>query len=253
VASSVSDESDRSPVIGLSTYVEPARWGNWGEPAALLPHSYVSAINRVGATPVLLPPCPRLPRALLGLLDGLIITGGPDVDPGRYGAEAHPKTGRPRTERDEWELALAEAALDADLPLLAICRGLQVLNVALGGSLVQHLPDLVGHESHQPAPGQMGTTDVSLEPGNVFALILGPASRVLCHHHQAIERLGRGLRVVGHAADGTIEAVEVEGRAFALGVQWHPEDDAADDRLFAALADAARAYRRAPSNLAAQR
>ena len=119
MASSVSDESDRSPVIGLSTYVEPARWGNWGEPAALLPHSYVSAVNRVGATPVLLPPCPRAPEALLGLLDGLVITGGPDVDPRRYGADAHPKTGRPRTERDEWELALAQAALAVDLPLLA--------------------------------------------------------------------------------------------------------------------------------------
>ncbi|HEY3810517.1 MAG TPA: gamma-glutamyl-gamma-aminobutyrate hydrolase family protein [Acidimicrobiales bacterium] len=228
----------------MTTYIEPAAWGSWGEPAALLPEVYVSAIIRVGACPVLLPPGPLgLTDRALSAVDGLVITGGADVDPSRYGAEPGPKTSRPRTERDAWELALCRAALDEDLPLLAICRGHQVLNVCLGGTLHQHLPDVVGHDEHAPAPGQMGSTSVSLVPGSTFAGILGPTSVVPCHHHQAIDRLGEGLGVAGFAADGTIEAVEVMGRRFALGVQWHPEDKPSDDRIFTAFAGAAAATR----------
>ena len=234
------------PIIGLTTYVEPALWGAWGEPAALLPHAYVTAALRVGACPVLLPPGadPDGVRSVLSVLDGLVITGGPDVDPGRYGAEAHPRTGAPRAQRDEWELGLCQAALAQGLPLLAICRGLQVLNVALGGTLHQHLPEVVGHEEHGPAPGQMGTTKVSLLPGSAISEVLGLESVVLCHHHQAIDRLGTDLRAAGFAGDGTIEAVEVAGQKFAWGVQWHPEDGPDDDRVFAALVDAAMRHRR---------
>jgi putative glutamine amidotransferase len=243
VVSPVSDTATHRPVIGLSTYVEPARWGNSDEQAALLPHSYVAAVIRVDAYPVLLPPCPRDPGQVLEVLDGLVITGGPDLDPDRYAAARHPKTGPPRPDRDAWELALAERALAVGLPLLAICRGLQVLNVALGGTLHQHLPDVVGHEGHRPAVGQMGTTAVSLQPGSTFSEILGPTTSVLCHHHQAIDRIGAGLRPVGYASDGTIEAVECTGHPFGLGIQWHPEDNPGDDRLFAALAVAGTHHR----------
>jgi gamma-glutamyl-gamma-aminobutyrate hydrolase PuuD len=179
------------------------------------------------------------PGQVLGVLDGLVITGGPDLDPDRYAAARHAKTGPPRPERDTWELGLAQGALAVGLPLLAICRGLQVLNVALGGTLHQHLPDVVGHDGHRPAVGQMGTTAVSMQPGSIFSEILGPTTSVLCHHHQAIDRVGAGLRPLGYASDGTIEAVECTGHPFALGIQWHPEDDPGDDRLFAALAAAA--------------
>jgi gamma-glutamyl-gamma-aminobutyrate hydrolase PuuD len=206
----------------------------------LLPHSYVTAVTRVGACPVLLAQGPTDPGQLLDMIDGLVITGGPDIDPARYGDERHPKTGLPRIERDEWELTLACFALARRVPFLAICRGLQILNVALGGSLHQHLPDAVGHDGHRPAAGDMGTTVVSLRPGSTFSQILGETATVLCHHHQAVDRLGSGLRPVGHASDGTIEAVECVGHQFGLGVQWHPEDDPRDDRLFGALAAAAR-------------
>jgi putative glutamine amidotransferase len=240
---SVSDVATYRPVIGLSTYVEPARWGRSEEPAALLPHSYVTAVIRVDAYPVLLPPCPRDPGQVLDVLDGLVITGGPDLDPDLYAAARHPMTGPPRPDRDAWELALAERALAVGLPLLAICRGVQVLNVALGGTLHQHLPDVVGHQGHRPAVGQMGTTAVSLQPGSTFSEILGQTTSVLCHHHQAIDRIGRGLLPVGYASDGTIEAVECTEHPFGLGIQWHPEDNPRDDRLFDALAEAAAHHR----------
>jgi gamma-glutamyl-gamma-aminobutyrate hydrolase PuuD len=179
-------------------------------------------------------------------LDGVVVTGGPDVDPARYGAARHPQTGRPRPERDGWEVALCLAALARDLPLLAICRGVQVLNVAQGGTLHQHLPEVVEHSRHRVAPGHMESNAVTLASGSLTASILGTSTQGLCHHHQAIDRLGDGLRAVGRAADGTIEALEAEGKTFAVGVQWHPEDDPGDDRLFRALVDAALRCRRAP-------
>jgi gamma-glutamyl-gamma-aminobutyrate hydrolase PuuD len=243
VAAGVPDALYPAPVVGLTAYVEPARWGSSEETATLLPHSYVTAVQRVGACPILLPPSPVPVERVLAMLDGLVITGGPDVDPARYGADAHPRTGKPRTERDAWELALCLAALEMDLPLLAICRGLQVLNVALGGTLHQHLPDVVGHEDHRPELGVMGTISVSLSTGSAIADTLGPKGAVLCHHHQAIDRLGEDLQVTGLAADGTIEAIEVKGHTFAWGVQWHPEDDPTDDRVVAALAQAAASTR----------
>jgi gamma-glutamyl-gamma-aminobutyrate hydrolase PuuD len=206
--------------------------------------SYVSAVIRSGGWPVLLPPAPVEPRRVVAVLDGLVVTGGPDVDPSLYGAAPHEQTGRPRRERDAWEASLCRAALDGGVPLLAICRGLQVLNVAQGGTLYQHLPDVVGHSDHRVAPGQMRSNKFTLRTGSRAAEVLGTECAGLCHHHQAIDRLGEGLEPVGFAEDGIVEAAEVAGPAFALGVQWHPEDNPDDDRLFAALIEAAARYRK---------
>jgi putative glutamine amidotransferase len=228
----------------LTTYVEPARHGSLEEVSALLPISYVTSVIRSGGCPLLLPPSSTEPGIPLSALDGLVVTGGPDVDPTLYGADPHPETGVPRHERDVWEMALCRAALDDDLPILAICRGLQVLNVAMGGTLHQHLPDVVGNSQHRETVGQMTSNEISLLEGSGVASIVGSRTEGLCHHHQAVDRLGRRMRAVGFAADGTIEAVEVAGQEFALGVQWHPEDNPDDDRLFEALVEAATDYRR---------
>jgi gamma-glutamyl-gamma-aminobutyrate hydrolase PuuD len=236
-------------IIGLTTYAEPAAMLVWQRDFALLHATYVAATERAGGIAVLLPPqgadAKREAAAaeVLGRLDGLVLTGGADVDPERYGEAREERTSAPRVLRDEWETALARAALDRDVPLLAVCRGLQVVNVALGGSLHQHLPDVTGHEGHQPAPGVFGPVGVDIKPGTRTAALLGDRVRVYCHHHQAIARLAPGLRVTGHAEDGTVEAVEVLGQSFAVGVQWHPEEDSEDDRLFAGLVAAARRYR----------
>jgi gamma-glutamyl-gamma-aminobutyrate hydrolase PuuD len=232
--------------VGLPTYVETVRWGVWDRSAALLPHSYVAAVAEAGGLPVLLPPpsgAPGAPADLAAIaldgVDALVLTGGADVDPARYGADRRSATQPPRPDRDVWEAALVAAALDRDLPVLAICRGAQLLDVTLGGSLDQHLPDVVGHEGHQPGPALLGTTRVRLAPGTPLAAILGPEVKVPCYHHQAIRRLGRGVEAVGWADDDTIEAVVVGGHRFAVGVQWHPEDGD-DPRLFRALVAAAR-------------
>jgi gamma-glutamyl-gamma-aminobutyrate hydrolase PuuD len=240
-----SSGSERRPVVGLTTYVETARWGAWEQPAALLPATYVDAIDAAGGIAVLLPPPsgegsePDAAATVIERIDALIATGGPDVDPARYGADAHPETGAPRTARDAWELELCRLALERDLPLLAICRGAQVLNVARGGTLLQHVPDAVGHAGHRPAPGTFGEMEVALDHGSETGRILGTSTTVLCSHHQALDVLGRDVEAVGRAPDGTVEAVEVVGRRFALGVQWHPEQDGTDRRLFAALVAAA--------------
>jgi anthranilate synthase component 2/putative glutamine amidotransferase len=221
----------------------------WEREFALLHATYVAATEKAGGIAVLLPPQgteARLEAAaekVLDRIDGLVLTGGADVDPQRYGEAPGEQTSRPRVLRDEWETALARGALDRGLPLLAICRGLQVVNVALGGSLHQHLPDVTGHEGHQPRPGVFGAVNVDVKPGTRTAALIGDRVRVACHHHQAIARLAPGLRVTGHAADGTVEAAEVDGQSFAVGVQWHPEEDSGDIRLFAALVDAAGRYR----------
>ncbi len=247
MGSSLFDESDEEirvrPLIGLTTYVERAKWGVWDEESALLPNSYVTAVTRAGGCPILLPPSPARPEDVMPALDGLVITGGPDVDPASYGADAHTETDRPRTERDEWEMALGRAALDDDLPLLAICRGLQVLNVAMGGTLHQHLPEVIGHDDHRTVMGKMNKMLIAVNPDSAIGAILGGETEGMCHHHQAINRLGRRMEAVGFAADGTVEAVEVAGQEFAFGVQWHPEDDPGDDRLFVALVQAASRFR----------
>ncbi len=231
--------------IGLTTYVERADWGVWHQRAALLPANYVEAVAAAGAVPVLLPPIvpgelTSAAAAAVDGIDGLVLTGGADVDPGRYGALAHAETDRPATDRDGWELALLRAALDAGQPVLAVCRGAQLLNVALGGTLHQHLPDVLGAPSHRPVLGTFGRVAVRIDAGSRLAGIVGETADVSCHHHQAIDRLGSGLVVTARAADGTVEAVELPGDRFVLGVQWHPEE-AGDTRLFTALVTATAA------------
>ena len=225
------------PIIGISTYVETARWGVWDTPAALIPRTYVDCVVAAGGVPVLLPSV-GTDASAMSAVDGLVLAGGADVEPARYGQEPHAKA-KIRPERDGFEFALLRAALDAGTPVLAVCRGMQVLNVELGGTLVQHLPERVGTEAHQPAPGVFGATTVTLAEGSRAARILGSDTKVQCYHHQAIDRLGAGLVPVGWAPDGTVEAVELPGQ-FVVGVQWHPEQDSDDLRLFAALVEEAR-------------
>lgn len=228
-----------APLIGLSASLERARFGPRDQRVAFVRSNYVRAVIEAGGCPVLLPPSPSGLDAVLGALDGLVITGGTDVDPSLYGADPHPATDIAPPERDAWELALCRGALERDLPLLAICRGIQVLNVSLGGTLHQHLPDVVGSNSHAGAPGQMTRHRMALKPGSALASILGAETFGLCHHHQAVDRLGKGLEAVGFAGDGTLEAAEVPGQRFAVAVQWHPEDNPADNRLFDHLVQSA--------------
>jgi putative glutamine amidotransferase len=231
------------PLIGISAYSEQARWGSWEAAAILLPRRYPDRVAQAGAIPVLLPPVPGVEEAL-ERLDGLVLSGGGDIDPARYGAQRAPQTATIRGERDAAELALLAKALSLGLPVLGICRGMQLINVARGGSLHQHLPDIVGHDEHQPAPGTFGTHDVTVTAGTRLAGIVGGAGQlrvaVPTHHHQGIDALGQGLSATAWAADGTIEAIELDPREhpFVLAVQWHPE--AGDDlSLFRALTAAA--------------
>ncbi|MEC3973699.1 gamma-glutamyl-gamma-aminobutyrate hydrolase family protein [Amycolatopsis sp. H20-H5] len=230
------------PVIGLTTYVEPARFLVWETEAALLHRVYVDSVVAAGGVPVLLPPVTDAYAELVSTVDGLVLVGGADVDPTRYGQEPHATT-YTRPNRDTFEFGLLDAALAAGVPVLGVCRGLQVLSVALGGTLAQHLPDATGSTEHQPAPGTFGTSTVSLAEGSRAASILGAETKVQCYHHQAIDRLGDGLVPVGWAADGTIEAAERPGDDFVLGIQWHPEQDTEDVRLFAALVEASSRYK----------
>ncbi|GAA2859764.1 gamma-glutamyl-gamma-aminobutyrate hydrolase [Streptosporangium fragile] len=222
------------PVIGITCYVEPARFTVWEMTAALLPYTYVEHVARAGGQPVILPPAGD-PAALAGRLDGLILAGGGDVAPGRYGQEPHERTGHVRPFRDDAELGLVRAALERGVPFLGVCRGMQILNVALGGSLHQHLPDVVGHPDHAPAPGRFGRMPVRPVAGSRTGKILGAETLDVAHyHHQAVDRLGAGLTVTAHAEDGTAEAVELDDHPFALAVQWHPEADE-ESALFEAL------------------
>ncbi|MFC0434693.1 gamma-glutamyl-gamma-aminobutyrate hydrolase family protein [Kutzneria buriramensis] len=227
----VSNGSDRRPVIGVTTYIERARYGPWDTDVALLPRTYVDTVAAAGGNPVLLPP---LGFADVSFLDGLVIAGGADVDPARYGESAHPETLGVRPDRDATEFALVENALAAGLPLIGVCRGMQVLNVVLGGTLTQHVPDVTGTPTHRPMIGQFGRTTVEMTPGSKVSDILGGMAEVSCSHHQAVDRLGDGLVITARSADGVPEAVEMAGADFVLGVQWHPEQDL-EVRLFKAL------------------
>jgi gamma-glutamyl-gamma-aminobutyrate hydrolase PuuD len=232
----------------VTTYREVAAWGVWREPADLLPSSYAQSVHTAGAAALLLPPgAPQTVDAVLDGLHGLLLAGGADVDPQRYGADRDAHTGAPRQDRDSWELALVLAALERGLPVLAVCRGMQVLNVALGGDLIQHLPDAVGNDTHCPNVAVHGQHLVRLAEGSCVAGILGMQAEVATYHHQAVARLGTGLVASGWAQDGTIEAIELVGSAQAgwcLGVQWHPEA-LAGSAIFPAFVTACAAYRSA--------
>lgn len=230
-----------APLIGISSYAQQARWGAWDDQAILLPRRYADRVAQAGGAPVLLPPVSGIEQTL-PRLDGLVLSGGGDIDPARYGAARDPESGPVREDRDSAELALCRAALELGLPLLGICRGLQVINVALGGTLYQHLPDIVGHDGHMPGVGRYGSHDVRVAADSQLARVLGRTELpVPTHHHQAIEQLGRGLAATAWTADGTVEAAEAhdERAPFMLAVQWHPE--ASDDlSLFRGLIAAAR-------------
>jgi gamma-glutamyl-gamma-aminobutyrate hydrolase PuuD len=235
------------PLIGITTYITPAKWGAWELEAALIPVDYVRAVERAGGRALLVPPSEDGVEETLQALDGLLFSGGSDLDPDLYDQEPHDETSGVHEQRDRAELALLEAALQRDMPVLAICRGSQVLNVARGGDLVQHLPDVVGDEKHKHTPGSYADHDVTVEDGTRLASLLGERAPVKSHHHQGIGRIGEGLRVAAHAEDGTVEAVEDPGRRFAVGVLWHPE--AGDDaRLFEELVREAEHYRAARSD-----
>jgi gamma-glutamyl-gamma-aminobutyrate hydrolase PuuD len=226
----------RKPLIGITTYVEPASWGAWTLEAALVPYDYVRAVARAGGRAVLVPPDPDGVEEILDALDGLVFSGGNDLEPEGYGAEAHPETNGTNPARDRGELALLTAALERELPVLAICRGFEVLNVVRGGDLVQHLPDAVGHEEHRSVVGEFSEHPVRVDPSSRIGEVRGA---VKSHHHQGVGRVGEGLREVAWAEDGTVEALEDPEKDFVVGVLWHPEAGE-DQRLFEQLVEAAR-------------
>jgi putative glutamine amidotransferase len=230
------------PIVGITSYAENARWGVWEAPAALIPLSYVRAIEDAGGRALLVPPNVEGVEETLDALDGLVLSGGADLDPASYGADAHPETNGVRPERDRAELALLEGALARDMPVLAVCRGSQVLNVARGGDLVQHLPEIVGHEGHKETSGVFAEHEVDVLPETRLHDVIGERAPVKSHHHQGYGSLGEGLREAARAEDGTIEAIEDPSQRFALGVLWHPEEDE-DAALFRALVEEARRYR----------
>lgn len=226
----------RKPLIGITTYVEPATWGHWQLEAALVPYDYVRAVGKAGGRAVLVPPDDEGIVETLDALDGLVFSGGNDLTPDSYGAEPDPTTNGTNAARDRGELALLTAALERDLPVLAICRGVEVLNVARGGDLVQHLPDVVGHEEHRAVAGEFSEHSVRVDPESQIETVRGV---VKSHHHQGLGRIGQGLREVAWAEDGVVEAVEDPERHFVVGVLWHPEAGE-DQRLFDRLVEAAR-------------
>ena len=238
----------RRPVVGLTTYLQDAAWGVWNTRAALLPAEYVSMVVSAGATPVLLPPH-GTDTQVLDLLDGLILTGGADVGPERYGAEPHVRT-QSQPWRDEHEFTLLAAARDRGLPVLGICRGLQVINAAAGGTLHQHVPEVVGTDAYQPAPGEYGEVVARTVPGTRIAQIVGESVTAPCYHHQSVDRVGDGLTVTAQADDGTIEVLEgPEGQPWLLAVQWHPEHNRVDVRVMRAFVEAAAARAGLPADL----
>ena len=228
-----------APVIGLTTYREDAAWGVWRQRADVLPTAYATAVEATGGVPVLLPPVAQVGAAdaVVARLDGLVISGGADVDPERYDALPHPRTAGSRPDRDAWEAALLDAADAAGLPVLGVCRGMQLMAVHAGGALDQHTPDLVDHDGHSPGGDEFGAIEVSTTSGTRVSALVGDRLEVSCHHHQSV-RTHPGFVAAAHAADGTLEAIEVPGDRFCVAVQWHPET-AADVGLLAGLLRAA--------------
>jgi putative glutamine amidotransferase len=227
------------PIIGITGELEAARWGNWIREAVVSPVSYTRAVERAGGTPVILPPVPAssVPVLIAGL-NGLVLTGGRDVDPSLYDEAPHEQTDVPDHRRDRFELILTRAAIDADLPFLAIGRGMHILNVARGGTLTQYLPDRLGDKSHKPDPVKLTTHDLQITPASQLGRMLGGTAQVPAAHDQAVDRIGNGLLTVAWTADQVVEAIELHDHRWGLGVQWSPEDS--DDlRLFEALVSVA--------------
>jgi gamma-glutamyl-gamma-aminobutyrate hydrolase PuuD len=238
------DAAGAAPMIGISTYAEIADWADWPQPVVLAPHNYIDCLVAAGASPVLLPSSTRDHATIgstLDRLDGLVLIGGDDVCPESYGLPEAPqehREGRHRPDRDVFEIALARHAWSADMPLLAICRGMQILNVALGGTLIADLFSAGFSHEHRIKRGVFNDHGVAFEPGTIAHELCGAVADVPSHHHQAIDRLADGLVVAGRSADGVIEAVEARTHSFVVGVQWHPEEGV-DMALFEALVSAA--------------
>jgi len=241
---------DARPLVAVTTYRQDTRWWSWDRDAAVVPGLYLDMVVEAGGWPVLVPPLGEgvadpvgvtasAVDAVLDAVDALVVIGGGDVGPARYGQVPDGRNGGTNDRRDELELQLVDVAVDRDLPVLAICRGHQVLNVLFGGTLVQQLPDVVGSTRHQPAMGAFGEVTVRTEPGTHVHRLLGDRTDVLCSHHQAVDVVGESLLVSARSDDGVVEAIEILGRSFVVGVQWHPEEQR-DARLFAGLVEAAR-------------
>ncbi len=229
------------PIVGITSYAQEASWAQWTLPAALVPLAYVQSVEVAGGRPLLVPPTEDALDETLAVLDALVLSGGADIDPSAYGQAPHPETSGAHPHRDAAELALLETALAREMPVLAICRGMQMLNILYGGNLDQHLPETLGHTGHRETHGVFSEHRVRLKPGSRAADILGVEASVKSSHHQGIDRVGAGLEAVGWAEDGSVEAIENGGHRFVVGVLWHPEEDE-DKALFAALVEEARRY-----------
>jgi putative glutamine amidotransferase len=227
------------PVIGICAAIESARWAAWEVEVNLSPRTYSHAVQRAGGLALILPPddvVAESPDELLDMLDGLILAGGSDIDPASYGAKPHPETRNTRPERDRFELALGTRALERDMPVLGICRGMEMLNVIQGGTLDQHL----GLELHRHTPGAFADHGVRLEPGSLAARVVGEElTEVKSAHHQGLGELGEGVMASGFADDGIVEAIELPDKDFAVGVLWHPEEDERS-RVIGAFVEEAR-------------
>ncbi len=233
------------PLIGITSYAQPASWGAWELPAALVPLHYVDSVEQAGGRALVVPPSTDAVDETLDVFDGIVFSGGIDIDPTAYGADRDPRTDPGQARRDAGELALLERALERDVPTLAICRGFQLLNVLRGGDLVQHLPDAVGHEGHREVLGVFSEHPVDVKDGTRLGSILGSRHEaVKSSHHQGVGRVGEGLVETAWAEDGSLEGLEDPGKRFAVAVLWHPEMDD-DKRLFASLVDEALRYRAA--------
>ena len=233
------------PIIGITTYRQRAQFAVWDVDAGLLPAAYLDAVTHAGGTAVLLPPQTvdaGIAASVLDRVDGLVLAGGRDVETTAYGQQPHAETERPDRLRDDWEFALLAEALRRGMPVLGVCRGVHVLNVALGGTLHQHLPDVLGHSGHRSELGVYSVSTERVVPGSRLAALVSDGAQVKCHHHQAVDRLAEPLVVTATAADGVVEAVELPGPAFVVAVQWHPEETPDSRRLFEGLVEAARTF-----------
>jgi len=239
--------SGPKPIIGLTTYRQQGQTGVWNTEMAMIPAFYIEGITRAGGLAIMLPP-QQLSGAeakdIVSSLDGLMLCGGRDIDPSRYGQSPHAEAEQPDKLRDDLEEKLLSAAIDADLPFLGICRGAQMLNINRGGTLIQHLPDVVGDNRYQLGNAKFSPADVEVETSSILGSLVGDkVSNAALYHHQAIDELGKGLKITAKTEDGIIEAVELADHPFGVAVQWHPEQTLDDLRIFEGLIEAARKYR----------